>query len=254
MVERSVLQRFEQSGPLTWLLAACAGWALLVWMAALLGLGNAVAPTPSIAASVALPRAKPANPERVGPLAQYVEAAARPLFTSDRRPRSFLATGADGEAAAGMQNQTLDFILTGVLISPQVRMAFLQPTAGGESVRVREGSSPEGVSAWRLVDVQPRRAIFEGNGGQSTLELRVFGEAGPVTKGMSAGAMPVPVQVSTDAAAVAPQDAADSASNQMSEADRIDSIRKRIEARRAQLNGTAPGGSAATPSSAPTTK
>ncbi len=252
MVKRSVLQRFEQAGPLTWLLAACAGWALLVWIAALLGLGNQVAPTPSIAASVPLPRAKPASPERVGPLAKYVEAAARPLFTSDRRPRSFLATGADGEAAAGMQNQTLDFILTGVLISPQVRMAFLQPTGGGESVRVREGASPEGASGWRLVDVQPRRAIFEGNGGESSLDLRVFGEAGPFAKGMGAVPNPVPVEAQADAAA--PQGAAEAAPDQISEADRIESIRKRIEARRAQLNGTAPGGTAPTPSSAPTTK
>ena len=177
MAERGLLQRFEQAGPLTWLLAACAGWALVLWLAALLGLGNAVAPTEKIAADAALPQAKPASPDRIGPLAQYAEAAARPVFTSDRRPRNFMATGPEGGAAAGAQSQSLDFILTGVLISPQVRMAFLQPTGGGESVRVREGASPEGAPGWRLVDVQPRRAVFAGNGTESSLDLRVFGES-----------------------------------------------------------------------------
>ena len=236
MAERGLLQRFEQAGPLTWLLAACAGWALVLWLAALLGLGNAVAPTEKIAADAALPQAKPASPDRIGPLAQYAEAAARPVFTSDRRPRNFMATGPEGGAAAGAQSQSLDFILTGVLISPQVRMAFLQPTGGGESVRVREGASPEGAPGWRLVDVQPRRAVFAGNGTESSLDLRVFAKA------------------TADAAGTATQDAADAAPVPISEAARIETIRKRIEARRAQMQGNTPDSRAPTTSSAPPTR
>ena len=38
MAERSLLQRFDQAGPLTWLLAAGAGWAVLLWIGALLGM------------------------------------------------------------------------------------------------------------------------------------------------------------------------------------------------------------------------
>ncbi len=254
MDERGLLHRFEQSGPLTWLLAACAGWALLLWLAALLGLGNAVAPTPSIAADVPLPQAKPASPDRIGPLAQYAEAAARPVFTSDRRPRSFLATSPEGDAAAGMQSQSLDFILTGVLISPQVRMAFLQPTGGGEPVRVREGASPEGASGWRLVDVQPRRAVFAGSGGESSLELRVFGDDALVEKGLIAGNNASAANAAADAAAAAAQDAADAAPIPISEAARIETIRKRIEARRAQMQGNTPNSRAPTPLSAPTTR
>lgn len=254
MADRGLLQRFEQAGPLTWLLAACAGWALVLWLAALLGLGNAVAPTEKIVADTALPQARPASPDRIGPLAQYAEAAARPVFTSDRRPRSFLATAPEGGAGAGAQSQSLDFILTGVLISPQVRMAFLQPTGGGESVRVREGASPEGAPGWRLVDVQPRRAVFAGNGGESSLDLRVFGDDALVERDVIAANNASAAKDAADAAGAASQDAAEAAPVPISEAARIESIRKRIEARRAQMQGNTPNSSAPTTSSAPPTR
>ncbi|MBN8265628.1 MAG: general secretion pathway protein GspN, partial [Xanthomonadales bacterium] len=173
MAERTLPQRLERAGPLAWLLAAFAGWAILAWVAALAGMGGHIAPAQADPPG-ALPVSKPAVPDRIGPLSQYGEAAARPLFTTDRRPRAFLATspeGSDGAAPA----QSLDFVLTGVLISPQVQLAILQPTGGGESQRVQVGKSPEGVAGWRLVEVQPRRAVFEGGSGQSTLELRTFG-------------------------------------------------------------------------------
>ena len=253
MVDRGLLQRFEQSGPLTWLLAACAGWALMLWLSALLGLGNVVAATPVIAADVPLPQPGPASPDRIGPLAQYAEAAARPVFTSDRRPRSFLATAPDG-GETGAQSQSLDFILTGVLISPQLRMAFLLPTGGGESVRVREGAAPEGASGWRLVEVQPRRAIFAGNGGESSLDLRVFGDDALVERDVIAGNNASVRKDADDAPASTAQDAADAAPIPISEASRIQAIRKRIEARRAQMQGTTPNSRAPTSSGAPSTR
>lgn len=261
MAERALLHRFEQAGPLTWLLAALAGWAMLLLMAAVLGMGSAVQPTPRIAAVGTLPQAKPASPDRIGPLSQYAEAASRPVFTSDRRPRSFLAMGPDGDAAAAAQSQSLDFILTGVLISPQLRMAFLQPTGGGVSIRVREGASPEGAPGWRLVDVQPRRAIFAGNGGESGLDLRVFGDDPLAVKSSIAIGNVSASEGATDVAAAdaaaaavaagASQDAANAAPVPLSDAARIELIRKRIEARRAQLQNQTQSNTAPTPLSAP---
>ncbi len=241
MAERTLLQRFDQAGPLTWLLAACAGWALLLWIASLLGMGGQVTETKPAATDAALPHAAKATPDRIGPLTQYAEAAARPLFTQDRRPRSFMATGPEGDNAA--QSQSLDFILTGVLISPQVQLAVLQPSGGGDSQRVRVGKSPEGAAGWRLVEVQPRRAIFEGAGGQSALDLRRFGDAGapPV-----ATAMPTPPPQVAPAQAPQPPPATEEPQEQEA---RIEAIRKRIEARRAQLRAGQTG-SSASPSSA----
>lgn len=249
MAERTLLQRLEQAGPTTWLLAAIAGWALLLWVAALLGMGGQVAEAKP-AASDALPQAKPAAPDRIGALAQYAESAARPLFTQDRRPRSFLATAPDGGDGAA-QSQSLDFILTGVLISPQVQLAVLQPSGGGEAQRVRVGRSPEGVAGWRLIEVQPRRAIFEGAGGQSVLELRTFGEAGAppaATAHAPHPSAPDAAQAARSAAAAAA--AARAAAEPQTQEARIEAIRKRIEARRAQLRAGQTG-SGASPSNAP---
>ncbi|MEF9979079.1 MAG: hypothetical protein RR969_04675 [Thermomonas sp.] len=231
--ERSLLQRFAQSRPLTWLLAGFCGWALLLWLGALFGMGGRVAPVEPLPAS-ALPQPRPVVPDRIGPLGQYAEAAARPLFTQDRRPRGFLATVPEGEGDAA-QSASLDFILTGVLISPQVRLAIVQPSGGGEAQRVREGTTPEGANGWRLLEVQPRRVIFEGSSGQVTLDLRTFGGSAPppaaVARNTPDGAVAVPPP---------PQQGAEQAPQ--SEAARIETIRRRIEARRAQLRaGSADG-------------
>lgn len=242
MAERSLLQRFDRAGPLTWLLAAGAGWSVLLWIAALLGMGREVDEAIPAAAEVALPQARPAAPDRIGPLAQYAEAASRPLFTQDRRPRSFMATGPEGDNVA--TSQSLDFILTGVLISPQVQLAVLQPSGGGDAQRVRVGSSPEGGAGWRLIEVQPRRAIFEGAGGQSALDLRTFGEAG----GPTATAVARP-QASPAAATQPPPRAQADADEPQDQEARIEAIRKRIEARRAQMRAGQTGSGASSSSS-----
>ena len=223
--ERSLLQRFAQSRPLTWLLAGFCGWALLLWVGALLGMGGRVAAVEPLPAS-ALPQPGPATPDRIGPLIRYAEAAARPLFTQDRRPRGFLASVPEGEGEAA-QSASLDFILTGVLISPQVRRAIVQPSGGGKAQRVREGSTPEGANGWRLLEVQPRRVIFEGSSGQVTLDLRAFGGSGPPPAAVARNP--------TDATGAAPPPPAAGQAPPQSEAARIETIRRRIEARRAQL-------------------
>ncbi len=251
MAERSLLQRFEQAGPLTWLLAAGATWAVWLWLSALLGLGSAVAPTPTITASSPLPGARPAAPDRIGPLARYADAASRPLFTEDRRPRSFIATANDGAMAS--QVQSLDFILTGVLISPQVRLAILQPSGGGEAQRVREGNSPDGAAGWRLVAVEPRRAVFQGGGGESSLDLRTFGDDAVIERGVISGNNAATNDAAREAAQ-AGSDAADAKPVPATEAARIEAIRQRIEARRAQMRNTDPNSRAPTPMSAPPTQ
>jgi general secretion pathway protein N len=234
VAERALAQRLQQAGPLTWLLAACAGWALLLWAGALAGMGGRVDDPVAVAPSP-LPQPGPVVADRMGPLAQYAEAASRPLFTQDRRPRSFLATSPDGEAGASPAT-TLEFVLTGVLISPQVRLAILQPTGGGDSQRVREGATPEGAPGWRLVEVQSRSAIFEASdGARSSVDLRTFGVAGAPG---AARAAPVPPSV---APAPAPGAAMPTTGGNDAVPDqaRIEAIRQRIEARRAQLRAGA---------------
>lgn len=241
--DRTLLQRFERARASTWLLAALATWAVLLWLGALLGMGSHLRATPVLAADP-LPQPTVVEPARIGPLAQYAEAASRPLFTQDRRPRNFMATGPEG-TGEGAPAQTLDFILTGVLISPQVQLAMLQPTGGGESQRVRVGKSPEGVAGWQLLSLEPRRAIFQGSNGQVTLDLRSYGDAG---KGEAPrppdGAMAASPGVNANAVV---QAAADTVAPPPTDQARIEAIRRRIEARRAQQRAASQTSGAPTP-------
>lgn len=260
--------RVDAASARTWLLAAIAGWAGAAWLLAVLGMGGRIVP---LADDPGLIQPIPALPagsaSRLGPIGQYAEFGARPLFAEDRRPKPFsLQGGAEGADTA----QAFDFVLTGVLITPRVQLATLQSADGSKSERVKLGEAPESLPAWRLSALNARSAVFDGPGEQRTIELRVFDGIGgqpptpasragqptgtmgvPLTppangngtgNGTATGAAPRPT--STPAAptsspapgAAKPQPAAPAASTpQMTEQAQMEAIRQRIQARRAQL-------------------
>lgn len=246
--------RTDAIGPRTWLLAACAGWAVLSWVLALSGMGGSIRPLPADPALVqALPQLRPPAAERLGPMAQYPETAARPLFSENRQPQPFYISGEEGE-----QPRSFDFVLSSVLITPTLKMAILQTTEGGQSVRVKLGEAPESAPNWQLVEINPRSVVIAGPEGRQTLELRVFDGAGgqaPTAIAPPAAAMPTgPVQqvqpprrsATPVADSAKPPPAPDDATSPMVEGaaieqpeltteQQMDLIRKRIEARRAQL-------------------
>ena len=249
--------RTDAMGPRTWLLAVIAGWALLVWVLALFGMGGQIRPLPDDPGLVgALPQLAPAAPERLGPLAQYSEIAARPLFSPDRQPQPFFISGQEGEAQA----QAFDFVLSSVLITPSLRLAIVQPAQGGEGIRLKVGEAPPATPGWRVVDIQPRSVVFNGPEGERTLELRVFdGSGGQMPMVPTASVVPpaamdpaqptpdgtdpsrsaqvqpaqpgmaMPVRGMSGSAVEPAVEPAQSTEQQM------EAIRKRIEARRAQL-------------------
>jgi general secretion pathway protein N len=237
--------RLERIGPRTWLLATTAGWAVAFLLLALAGLGahaRLLADDPGLLQP--LPRPSAATGARAKPLAQYDAVAARPLFMPDRRPHPFVLEGsAPGEAEG--RGASFDYVLTSVLIAPPLRMAIVQPAGGGDGIRVRLGEGNEAMPGWRLVDLGPRSAVFEGPGGRQSLDLRTFdGSGGEPPSHMPAAAER---QRAIEAAAAAESQAAGSAAQAADAADdaaepsptqvqrQADAIRKRIEARRAQL-------------------
>ncbi len=257
--------RTDAAGPRTWLLGALAGWCALAWVLALVGMGGQVTPLPDDPALVqALPTPPPAAQERLGPLVQYGEISARPIFSNTRRPQPFFISG-NGEEEA----RPFDLVLSSVLITPGLRMAILQPAQGGESVRLKVGESPASMPGWQLVDVQPRQALFDGPEGARTLELRVFDGTGgqaptamaspPVAPPLAGPSRPRPATAPPEGPAAAAAgatpsgrpvpspDAADSGMAGASEEPaltteaQMDAIRKRIEARRAQIRAAEKG-------------
>jgi general secretion pathway protein N len=231
------------------MLGAVAGWALAAWLLALGGMGGRLTPLPDDPSLLqALPKPGKAPADRLGPFGQYAEIATRPLFSQDRRPQPF-SLGGDDDAS-----NDFDYILSGVLLVPQVKLAMLQPSAGdgSESLRVKLGDSVEDAPAWRLVALNPRSAIFEGPGGQKTLELRVFDGTGgePPSPGGNADAAESATPAPGAAAASVPRppaaaipggqgtpkvDATGSPPAADNTEQQMEALRKRIEQRRAQL-------------------
>ena len=251
--------RVDDVPPRTWLLAVVAGWSMVLWTLTLAGLGGRVQRLPDDPdLLVHLPQLAAASPERLGPLSQYAETGTRPLFSEDRRPQPFSLVAEGDENAP----PAFDFMLTSVLLTPTLRMAIVQPSAGGESIRIKLGDAAESQPSWRLTSIGPRSAIFQGPDGEKTLDLRVYdgtgGEpptamAGADDRGNGNGAQPMPPRPPTKPAqpqmppasmpqatpapapAPAPAPVPEATDEPPSPEAQVESIRKRIEERRAQL-------------------
>ena len=227
------------------LLAGIAAWALGLLVLALAGLGGNVGPHPDNAAlAPPLPVVTlDAVGSRLGPAADYLEVGNRPLLSADRQPSAMLASAEEAPAP-------LEVNLTSVLITGEFKMAIVQNTGDGASRRVRLGEVLEGTG-WRLVQLEPRRAVFEGPEGQRDLALRVFDGAGgqaPTPQSPVAGPAqappkgeppaagrtePAPVANATPAATPAAATPPVPAVAPITPDEQVEAIRRRIEARRA---------------------
>ena len=220
----------------------------MVLVLAIVGLGGRIAPLPddaSIVPPMTVVKLTPVTP-RLGQASEYVEVGDRPLLIADRRP---VAVG----PVTGEGTTEIDVALTSVLITPRLQLAILTDNQGGASRRVRVGDNVAGTS-WRLVSLAPRSATLEGPGGQRTLELRVFnglgaGQVNPSSVAAeeaqpqpgpedapdpnAAGPQPMPpVPAATPAPQPTPAD-------NLTQEQQIEAIRRRIEARRAQMRAEA---------------
>ena len=248
--------RADRIAPVTWLLAAAAAWAVLGAALALAGLGGRIgAAGADSVATQALPQPV-ADATAIAP-APFDAFASRPPFAQDRSPHPFVLPGGGNDARADAT--VFDYVLTSVLITPRLRMAIVEPASGGESVRVRAGESAEGLGGWRLVELRPRAAVFEGPGGRRELDLRVWA-GGDGTGALAPGAMPMPppsmppsmpqpqsqqasrptsspsrMAPNSPAPATGAEPAPAVAPDATQVAQQMDAIRRRIEARRAQL-------------------
>lgn len=252
--------RADGIGARTWLLAAVAGWALLVWVLSLFGMGGRIQPLPDDASLVpAMPAAASDSRLATHTLGEYGEATARPLFFSDRRPKPFSLQPGGEEAA----KNDFNYVLSSVLIAPGLRMAILQPADGGESVRLKLGEPSDRLPGWRLTEVTPRSATVASATETRSLELRVFdGRNGqpptvlpsvPGGRSAAGGAqatMPVPppppvanptmnpppaVAQSPPQAPVPASEASQNTPAPSPNEAQLQAIRQRIEARRAKL-------------------
>jgi general secretion pathway protein N len=126
----------------------------------LAGLGRGVrwdAPRPSAPLP---PAARQADLPPPVPLAHYALVWQKPLFSPDRKPTA----RTDGGSSLG------DLDLTGIILTPGLRMALLHDRNGDKQVRLREGEAlPDG--SVKLVELRPRSALFDSPAGRTELKL-----------------------------------------------------------------------------------
>ncbi|HEY8682975.1 MAG TPA: hypothetical protein VIM06_07370 [Rhodanobacter sp.] len=114
---------------------------------------RAPAPLPPASDLTDLPRALP--------LAQFALVWQKPLFSPDRKP---IAHAVDGGSNLG------DLELTGIILTPKLRMVLLHDKNGDRQLRLHEGEAlPEGSVT--LVEIRPRSALFDSSAGRSELKL-----------------------------------------------------------------------------------
>ncbi len=156
--------------------------ALLVVIAAETGFGSRL--TPSIPAlstrAAAAPEAK-LLPPLTQPAAEqaYPEMATRPLFIATRRP---------APTPEPAQQQTMrrgQFILQGVIVAGDTRIAMLREKANGKIHRVEKGHEINGL---KLAEVSPESVTLTQGSEQEVLPLQVL--KGPPGPGGAIPAMP----------------------------------------------------------------
>lgn len=114
---------------------------------------RAPAPLPSSGHAAGLPQPLP--------LQQFAMVWQKPLFSPDRKP---VAHAANGGSSLG------DLELTGIILTPGLRMALLHDRNGDRQIRLHEGESlPDGSVT--LVEVRARSALFDAAAGRTELKL-----------------------------------------------------------------------------------
>lgn len=216
----------------TYLLAAFAVWCLMVAIAAFAGLGSRYGLHPDDASRVPpLPQVDLTRARSpLEPMDAYAVIGERPLFNADRRPLPPPASDTP-EPEAAPPPAPLDVVLTSVVMSGEFKVAIVLDNKGQKTQSVRLGSSLEGDQAgWKLVELQARKAVFEGPTGRSELDLRVFDGTG----GQPPTALAAPAVATATDDGSKPEAQPTEGEAQTPES-RAELIRKRIEERRRQM-------------------
>lgn len=155
--------------PVTLLLLTLAVWALVSALVASAGLGGRYSLHPDDGSLVPpLPDTRQVDEQAVFDYTMLTEASERPLFSVDRRPAP--VNLAEGESV----DEAVDLTVTGIIMTPGLQLAMVRREGSEETERVRVGEDVPGSPGWRLLELQPRLAVFDGPEGRVDLELRVF--------------------------------------------------------------------------------
>lgn len=135
---------------------------IFIALANFIGVGvPAPLPPPRPAAAIALESAKRFQ---LDPIGRYAIISERPLFSPTRRPlrTPVIANGANG------RGPTDQFVLTGVVIIADRKLALLKVGNSGEADRVKEG---ETISGWQVDEIFPDRVRMSAGGKSAVIAI-----------------------------------------------------------------------------------
>jgi general secretion pathway protein N len=219
---------------LTLVLAGACGLLLLLALLLQMGLGRGYHWLSTDEDAVSGPGA--ANIDRVPfklpPETSFAQTQARPLFNEDRKPTPDVPVDGGPPPPPPVP---LNVSLTGIILTPQLRLAMIHDNAKNDSAAVKEGMPlPGDLGGWILTRVKERSAIFkEAAGDEVEVELSTA-VASPKPNTPARPGAPVPVMPPQPAgpkpmpATARPQDA-----------NQAEQLQRRIEERRKQMRDEA---------------
>jgi hypothetical protein len=162
------------------LASACGFLVLVAILIAIVG-ARPAAPGDVVASDLNLDLEQRAAPVELKPLGQYRVVTDRPLFNESRRPVIEIAENDQPEVEEQLQAGVTDapeVNLTGVVITPEVKLVSLTPAKGGEPLVFGEGRPMHGdYNGWVVSEVWPRSAVLESRDGRRVeLALQVNDE------------------------------------------------------------------------------
>jgi general secretion pathway protein N len=230
---------------LSLILAVACGALFLIALALQLGLGRGYTWLEQEGDAVAISSgAIDRTPFRLAAESEFAATQARPLFNDDRKPTP---DEPSDDNAAAPPSVPLNIALTGVVLTPSVRLAMVQDKAKNNSVALREGMPmPGDQGGWMLTKINPRSAIFrELSGEEVEVELTTAvanpkanaPARAPNAPATPAPPRPAPANPQTPIALPAPGAAASGA--QPGGANQQEALQRRIEERRKQMRDEA---------------
>ncbi len=225
--------------------AACAGLGLIAF-AQFLGMGRGYHWEAGEGEPAPLPNVATIENETafLQPSSQYDEIKVHPLFNEDRKPTPIEAP--DTAVASDVPQVPLNATLTGVIITPEVKIAMLKDNTKGEPVMLHIGMPLPGDQAvWVVTDIQPRRILLKSGSdesGELSLEVSTSTPPAPTPRVNPPLAMPAPVPnpggtPGAPATSVVPPPPPSAAEQQAATppGDRAAELQKRIEERRREM-------------------
>lgn len=128
--------------------------------------------------AIQVPPLKPPYKVEASLLSSYASVWEQPLFAEGRRPAAVPAPDSTQLSLEGVE-------LTGTVMAEATQVAMLRDSGTNKDVRVKRGQDFRG---WTLVELSPRRAVFEAQGRQAELVLHsAVGAQRPQETGRTSG-------------------------------------------------------------------